>query len=367
MFKAELRKNQNGNYDAVAVRQSFDNFAPNQSMATYLEENYKADRLEDLYGRFKTATDVAGLTADIANATGADFLINLPQENLSALRNTTEILTDSVLQPTEEPNRVIGGADYYSQESDGKGLVTGYENNTTTAYMYGDKRIDNTNRLGVGVSVMQMSASYDNGADRDETFINMFIPWMHKLSDKLHFASIFTLGYGFGDYDRGNNQEADIKDYVYGSTNKLVYSMNLADYAELEPSLILNVIGYYQDDMNENDLQISGGNHLSVEGGAGLFVKKELMDSKYGKLTARLGGVYYHEFAEPYKNIRAGFRGGQGSFTINDFANIYNRDRAVLSAALNWDYKQINLYARYQQMLQELDTKNFDLGVKYNF
>jgi hypothetical protein len=77
--------------------------------------------------------------------------------------------------------------------------------------------------------------------------------------------------------------------------------------------------------------------------------------------------VYYHEFAEPYKNIRAGFRGGQGSFTINDFANIYNRDRAVLSAALNWDYKQINLYARYQQMLQELDTKNFDLGVKYNF
>ena len=366
MFNTELKQNNTGNYDAVATRRNFQEFAPNKSIASYLEQNYQAGTLENVYAELKTLGTDADVTKDIVHKTGADFLINLPQENLNAIRDTTEVIVDAILTPTEDQYRISSGAHVYYQESDNHGLASGYENTMSSAYMYGDKRINNNNRLGLGLAFMQMDSSYDMGASRDENFVSAFVPWLHKFSDNLRLTSILTAGYGYGDYERGT-QEADINDYIYGVTNKLAYNINLADYAELEPSLILNVLGYYQDEMDDDEIVVKAENHLSAEVGAGLFIKKELMDDKYGKLTARVGGVYYHELADPYNKMRAGFKGGVGSYEINDFANIYSRDRAVLSAMLDYNYKQIGVYAKYHHLLQKNDAKNFDFGVKYNF
>ncbi len=367
MFKGSLSGNNNGNYDVVATRRNFNEFAPNASIANYLEENYKQQRLAELYGELKAAGTDEALIDDILSSTGADFLVNLPQENLNALRNASEIIADSILTPTDEINRITSGADAYFMDADGRRGVTGYETTAATAFMYGDKRLDNKNRLGLGLSFMQMNSSYDNGADRKENFVSIFLPWLHSFTDKLRLASILNFGYGYGDYDRGSNRDANITDFVYGLTNKLVYSINLADFAELEPALVLNAIGYYQDEMDEGDLVVKGGNHLSVEAGVGAYLKKELMNSKYGKLTARLGGMYYRELADPYHRMRAGFKSGVGSYSINDFADIYNRDRAVLSAMLDYEYKRIALYLKYHQLLQRNKAQNFDAGIRYNF
>lgn len=367
MFKGSAEKNSRNGYDAVATRRRFNEFTPNDSIAEYLEENYKNHRLAEMFMQLKSNETDLDLSTDILSETGADFLINLPAENLAALRNAGEVIADSALTPTDEENRITSGADSYIINAKGRRGATGYDTTAATAFMYGDKRLNNKNRLGLGLSFMQMSTSYDNGVDRKENFVSLFIPWIHKFSDKLRLASIFTAGYGYGDYDRGNDREADIQDIIYGITNKLVYEINLADIAELEPALVLNAIGYYQDEMDDGTLTVKSGNHLSVEAGVGLYLKKELMDSKYGKLTARLGGMYYHELADPYNKMRAGFNGGVGSFEINDFANIYSRDRAVLSAMLNYEYKRLALYLKYFRMLQRNKAENFDMGIRYNF
>ena len=367
MFKGTAEKNSHNGYDAVATRRNFNEFTPNESIAEYLEENYKRQRLAEMFMQLKSNETDFDLSQDILSETGADFLINIPAENLAALRNAGEVIAESALTPTDEENRIMSGADSYIINANGRRGATGYDTTAATAFMYGDKRLNNKNRLGLGLSFMQMSTSYDNSVDRKENFVSLFIPWIHKFSDKLRLASVFTAGYGYGDYDRGNDREADIQDIIYGITNKLVYEINLADIAELEPALVLNAIGYYQDEMDDGTLTVKSGNHLSVEAGIGLYLKKELMDSKYGRLTARLGGMYYHEFADPYNKMRAGLNGGVGSFEINDFANIYSRDRAVLSAMLNYEYKKLALYLKYFHLLQRNKAQNFDMGIRYNF
>ena len=367
MFKGSAEKNSHNGYDAVATRRSFNEFAPNDSIAAYLEENYKRQRLAEMFMQLKSDETDLSLSQDILSETGADFLINIPAENLAALRNAGEVIAESALSPTDDANRIMSGADSYIINAKGRRGATGYDTTAATAYMYGDKRLNNKNRLGLGLSFMQMSTSYDNSVDRKENFVSLFLPWIHKFSDKLRLASIFTAGYGYGEYDRGNGREADIQDIIYGITNKLVYEINLADIAELEPALVLNAIGYYQDEMDDGTLTVKSGNHMSVEAGVGLYLKKELMDSKYGRLTARLGGMYYHELADPYNKMRAGLNSGVGSYEINDFANIYSRDRAVLSAMLNYEYKKLALYLKYFHMLQRNKSQNFDMGIRYNF
>ena len=368
LFTAQVKKNANENlYDAEANRRNFNEFTPNSSIGNYLENNYHQEKLAQLFEKLKSANSDAILAADILKQTGADILPNLAQENLMALRNSAEVITDAVLADNDEENRVISGADAYFQDAEAKNGVTGYDNTTATAYMFGDKRLDNKNRLGLGLSYMQMSSSYDNGGSRTQNFVSLFFPWLHKFTEKLKLASVLNFGYGWGKFDRGIGNEADLTDYIYGLSNKLIYSMNLADMAELEPALMFNVQGYTADDMNMGDLKVKQSNHLSAEAGIGLYIKKSFSDEKYGKLTARLGGAYYHEFANPYRRIRAGFADGVGSFSINDYAGIYSRDRAVLSAMLNYEYKRIALYLKYNRFIQRKNSQNLDMGVKYNF
>ena len=60
-------------------------------------------------------------------------------------------------------------------------------------------------------------------------------------------------------------------------------------------------------------------------------------------------------------------RGASGWYTINDYANLYQRDRAVLEAAIDYEYKDIALYAKYNRLIQKNDPQLFDFGVKYKF
>ena len=247
-------------------------------------------------------------------------------------------------------------------------MITGYDNNTTTTYMYGDMKVNTKNRLGLGLALLRSSTSYDNGVSRKENFINIFVPWIHRFKDNLNLASIFNLGYGFGHFDRSNNR-ADIKDYVYGFTNRLSYNINLNNVAELEPQLFFNTIGYYQSDMKEEGthaLRIKQGNHTSVEAGFGLFLKKMLLENEKHKLSMKLGAAYYHEFLDPFSHMSTGFVGGNGVFRIDD-ADLYDHDRAVLEATIDYEYKAIDMYLKYYHLIQKNKSQIFDFGVKYNF
>jgi len=372
MFTARATTNANGNgNDVVLERKDFAEFTPNESIANYLEDNYRAGNMEEMYDEIKSQRSQPNVNLAIAKDLGYDIFPNFADENYLTLKSLNRNITDTVLTPTDEVNRVVAGTDYINLETDNKGFLSGYDLDATSMYTFGDKRLDNQNRLGLGLSITRLTSDYDRGGDRKLTIFNLFVPYMHKFTDNLRLASILSAGYGNGEYDRENNHESDITDIFYGWTNELRYTMDLNGFAELEPALMLNALGYTEDGFDEGHgagaIESKKTHNMSVEGGVGLFLKKKVSLEKYGRLGFKIGGAYYREMADPYDDIEARNRGAHGWYKINDYANIYDRDRALLEAAVDYEYKNIGLYAKYNQLIQRNDPKLIDLGLKVNF
>ena len=371
LFTAQKQQNASGSYDVVMNRRNFSEFTNNASLSSYLEKNYQEGNMESTFDSIKTAGDELSTQKNIGDIAGLNTMLNFADENFQVIRSLNRNMADTILKPTDEPYRVVAGYDNYNLETDTKGLLSGYELSSNSMYTFGDKRLDNKNRLGLGLSFTKLSTSYDDSGDRDLSIVNLFVPYLHKFSDNLRLASIASIGYGWGEYDRGSERDADITDIFYGLTNELRYTIDLNGFAELEPALMLNALGYSEEGFDEgnaeNALRTKRTNNLSVEGGIGLFLKKDVKMEKYGKLGFKIGGVYYHEFASPYDKIRAQHNGATGWYYINDYANLYQRDRAVLEAAIDYEYKDISLYAKYNYLIQKNDPQLFDLGVKYKF
>jgi hypothetical protein len=222
----------------------------------------------------------------IAQDLGYDVLPNFAQENYIALKSLNRNISDTVLTPTSETNRVVAGGDYMNIETDNKGFLSGYELNASSMYTFGDKRLDNKNRLGLGLSITHLDTNYDRGGDRKLNIFNLFVPYMHKFTNNLNWASILSVGYGDGEYDRGNKKESDITDIFYGWANELRYTMDLNGFAELEPALMLNALGYTEDGFDEGSgadaLETQKTHNMSVETGVGLFLKKKVSLERYG-------------------------------------------------------------------------------------
>ena len=371
MFKASIEENSTGNKNVVLTRSSFDEFTPNASIANYLEENYKSNNLVDMYDNIKTQATDTTTSEVIANELGYDIMPNFADENFTVLRSLNRNITETILTPTDEVNRITAGFDNINIETKNKGLLSGSELTSNTMYTFGDKRLDNKNRLGLGLSLTKISSDYERGGSRDLEVVSIFMPYMHKFSEKLRLSSILSFGMGFGEYDRDNN-EADINDIFYGLTNELRYSMDLNGFAELEPALMLNAIGYTEDGFDEGNsssaIESKKTHNLSVEAGIGLFIKKQFDTPEHGRFTMRVGGAYYRELASPYDNIVARKKSSTGAwYKIDDYANLYDEDRALLEATINYDYKALGLYLKYNRLFQRNDPQLFDLGVKYNF
>ncbi|MCM1323764.1 MAG: autotransporter outer membrane beta-barrel domain-containing protein, partial [Acetobacter sp.] len=373
MFNASIEKNQNGDgYNITQERKNFAEFAPNQSIANYLEQNYKEGQLENMYNELKSKSDAQALSNETAKKLGYNIMPNFADENFTVLKSLNRNIANTLLKPTEETNRVVAGYDYIDWESDNKGLLSGSDLSANTMYTFGDKRLDNNNRLGLGLSFTKLSSNYEMGGDRDLNIVSIFMPYVHKFAENLHLASVLSVGYGYGEYDRGNDNESDITTFFYGLTNELRYSIDLNGFAELEPALMLNAIGYsddgYDEGNGESALETRRTRNLSIEAGAGLFLKKNVSTEKYGKFGFKIGGIYYRELGSPYKSIDARMKHGNGSwYRINDYANLYSHDRAILEAAIDYEYKQIGVYLKYNRLIQKNNPELFDLGVKYNF
>ena len=372
LFEAKTEKNKEGNTDVVLKRKEFSNFTPNKSMADYLTKNYQAKKFEDTFNSLKSATTQSNLQENLADFMGHDRLLNFADENFSVLRSLNRTMADTILKPTDEKNRVIAGYDNFNLETDDKGVLSGYELNSNSMFTFGDKRLNNWSRLGLGLSFTDINTSYEKGGDRDLNIVSVFVPYLRKISDKLNLVSILNLGYGYGDYDRGSDKQSDIEEIIYGLTNELRYTININGFAELEPALMLNAIGYTEkgfDEGNAKDaIQTKRTNNLSVELGLGVFLKKEVKMEKYGKLGFKIGGVYYHEFADPYRDITLRHKDALGSwYRINDYANLYQRDRAVLEAVIDYAYKDLALYVKYNKLIQKNNPDLFDMGLKFNF
>ena len=373
MFNAKVEKNQSGNgYNVTQERKNFAEFAPNSSIAEYLEQNYKEGFLEGMFDKFKQYGDANSLSAKAAKDLGYDILPNFADENYTVIKSLNRNIANTLLKPTDEENRVVAGYDNINWETDGKGFLSGSDMHANSMYTFGDKRLDNQNRLGLGLSFTKLSSSYDTGGDRDLNIASIFVPYVHKFTDNLRLATVASVGYGYGEYDRGSNRDSDISAIFYSITNELRYTIDLNGFAELEPALMLNAIGYSEDNYDEGNaegaIETQNHNTHSLEAGFGLFLKKSVQTEKYGKFGFKVGGIYYRELGSPYKSIDARVKNGNNLwYRVNDYANLYSHDRAIIEAAIDYEYKQIGVYLKYNRLIQKNNPELFDLGVKYNF
>ncbi|MBP5699193.1 MAG: hypothetical protein J6W96_06675, partial [Alphaproteobacteria bacterium] len=371
LFEVSARKNDNGGNDVVAERKNFSEFTPNKSIAEYLEKNYQEGNMEDMYDSVKSETTATKAELNLAKNLGYDILPNFADENYMALKSLNRNISDTMLEPNNDPYRIVAGADHVNLQTKNEKTLSGYDMNASSIYTFGDKRLNNWNRLGLGLSITKLSSSYDRGGDRDLNIFSVFMPYVHNFSDKLRLASVLSVGYGDGDYDRGSRRESDITDIFYGWGNELRYTMDLNGFAELEPALMLNAMGYTEDGFDEDaadGIRSKKTQNMSVEAGIGMFLKKKVSLARYGRLGFRVGGAYYRELADPYDEIQAQRKGSTGWYKMNDYANIYDHDRAVVEAAVDYEYKRFSAYVKYNEMLLKRNRPQmFDLGIKYNF
>ena len=372
MFKAELVQNENGSSDIVMTRKDFAETTDNTSLASYLEANYASQKAQGLFTALKQAPTASAYSKALSEQLGMSLLPNFAQENFNIFRSLGNLITDNLFNKDLTKERMMVGYDYLSLERSTQNNITGYENHSNSSYFLGDITLDKYSRFGMGISITQFNSDYDDDSDRDETFAQALASYMYDFKNNWRYAGVARAGYGFGDYSRrtsNNDFDGNLHDIIYGLSNELRYSYE-TKYFTLEPQLELNFAGYYQRGINEENksgaLITDSTNNFSVESGIGLYASKEFNLEKYGRFKGRLGGSYYHEWAQPYHSIKAHLRNTDGSYKIES-DDIFKRDRFMIGADITYSYQEFDLYLRGSTYIEHDDVTVINAGIKYNF
>ena len=373
MFEASIEEGEDGAADIVMKRESFNNLSSASSIAAYLEQNYKAEKNEQLFDALKSAPNAASYRSAEAELLGYGLLPNFSRENMTVLRSLNNALNKELFT-AEGKERKMVGYDFLYQARDTKGTLTGYENYANTMYFMYDNEHENGLRSGLGMSITQFNSNYDDDSSRKEIMIQALVPVSYKAENGLKWASVARFGYGDGEYKRRTSSdvfESDLSEWIYGLSNAVRYEMDLG-FVKVEPTAEFNVLGYYQNRIREdknkaNAIKADAVNNLSVEGGLGFNLSKEWKLNERDKLSVHAGAMYYHEFAEPYHSLDASIYGMTGSYRITDYEGIYDDDRGVLSAGFDYDIGDFTIYGQYNQYIEDENPMSINAGLKYRF
>ena len=373
MFEASIEEGEDGAADIVMKRESFNNLSSASSIAAYLEQNYKAEKNEQLFDALKSAPNAASYRSAEAELLGYGLLPNFSRENMTVLRSLNNALNKELFT-AEGKERKMVGYDFLYQARDTKGTLTGYENYANTMYFMYDNEHENGLRSGLGMSITQFNSNYDDDSSRKEIMIQALVPISYKAENGLKWASVARFGYGDGEYKRRTSSdvfESDLSEWIYGLSNAVRYKMDLG-FVKVEPTAEFNVLGYYQNRIREdknkaNAIKADAVNNLSVEGGLGFNLSKEWKLNERDKLSVHAGAMYYHEFAEPYHSLDASIYGMTGSYRITDYEGIYDDDRGVLSAGFDYDIGDFTIYGQYNQYIEDENPMSINAGLKYRF
>ncbi len=94
---------------------------------------------------------------------------------------------------------------------------------------------------------------------------------------------------------------------------------------------------------------------------------KEVEFNQDSKLNLALGVGYYHEFANPYRGFSAHHGDSLGKYKLRDIEHLNSRNRGILSAKVNYDYKDFSIYGELLQYLEDEYPLDIDVGLKYRF
>ena len=97
----------------------------------------------------------------------------------------------------------------------------------------------------------------------------------------------------------------------------------------------------------------------------GLYAKKQFTPFGDDELNIRLGGTYYHEFANPYQAADAGVVGLLGHYHMNGYET--QRDRAVLATRFDYKRGRFNFYLEGSRFIEDDSTYSINAGLTYAF
>ena len=370
MFTAE----QNGN-DVVMNRVAFNNLSADGSIASFLEHNYANGNGAALFNDLRRSPSQNAFGNTESSWLGYGLLPNFSRENMRFMQNLNSVLNDKLFETAATGSvRKMVGYDYFTQDRDTRGTLTGYDNYANSAYFMYDREVNADWRAGFGMSVTHFYSSYDDDSSRKEIMVQALLPVSYDSGSRIKTSSIFRAGYGNGEYKRhaaNTTFESDLSEWIYGLSNSARYEIDL-DVVKLEPVAEFNILGYYQNRIREDKgkegaINADAENNLSVEAGIGVRLSKDFELDEHNKIALKAGAMYYHEFANPYHSLTASQHGMSGTYRITDYEGIYERDRGVINAGVDYDWNEFTFYADFNQYIEDENPFAVNLGLKYNF
>ena len=371
MYNATTAENKEGSYDVVMSMKDLSSIT-DVDAASYYQENYDNQKNAELFNALKSATTQSQYNQIDADVRGTTVLPNIAQEELKVARSLdTKLMTELFNTKGQDVRRMVGADNMYVGRDD-MGTLTGYDIMSQSMYALYDQKLNNNYRLGLGLSFTHTDTDYNNDSTRKNFVVQGYVPLTYTNARGLTAVSMARLGYADGDYRRYSNSktfEADTNAITYGLLNELRYTIT-ANGINITPFVGLNAIGWYQDKINEgNDalaLEVASSHVFSLESALGLYLDKDIEFNHDNKLNVALGVGYYHEFANPYKGMNASINDTFGDYKLRN-RKLDRRDRGILSAKVNYDYKDFSIYGELMQYLEEQYPVKVDVGLKYKF
>ena len=371
LYNPTLRSNSNGSYDVVLERKDFSVLTKDKDDAKYLDKNYRSERNMALFNTLKGISSASEAEKTWADVSGKSVLPNIPEEELKVQRSLDRTMMDGLFKEGDDIRRMVGG-DAMHIGRDTHNTLTGYDLDSQSMYALYDQKQNNNYRLGLGLSFTHTNTDYNNDSRRKNFMVQGYVPLSYTNRKGLTAVSMARLGYANGDYKRyGYNKatyEADTEAITYGLLNEARYTYDLK-FLKLTPFIGLNATGWYQNSTNEGNedlaLHIASSNVFSLESALGIYLDKEIEFDQDQRLNIALGMGYYHEFADPYKGAEARHTGSISHHHLKN--TMHSRDRGVLSAKINYDYKNLSVYGELIQYLEEENPIEIEGGLKYKF
>ena len=368
LYTAEKRKNDQNSYDVVLKRRSFDSLLANKDAASFWEDNYRQGNGLGLYNDLKLASSVSELQKKEANLRGADVLPGFRRENALVYNHLSRQFNDNLFNKPDE--KYIGGYKYLDISRDNDGIMQGNDGTSHTAYGLLKDTASNGMTYGLGLTISQLKSDYDNGSERKSNIFGLWAPIGTNFAGGTQWYSKFYAGYEDGSYDRVTalqKYSGDINSYQYGLSNEIRHPLSLGHGVIFSPAAELNLLGVYQEGFNEGEsigaINTKDKNLLSMEGGLGAYLSKELFFGNSHKIGVRIGGIYYVEFLDPDDGYNARMKGMAGRYKISHKSD---DGRAVFSARVDYTYKNLTLYGLLEQETGDYKAWSIDAGIQYN-
>ena len=365
MFDATT-KTENDVTDVELNRKEFEEIMDDKELADFFETNYGLQNNEKLFDAIKGAGNKDDFDETVEIESGKKFYANLPRENMAVLRGLNEQEQNRILEDGLDGSYF--GMDFYRTGKDARDGLSGYADNVYSPYIGFGEQLNHNWRLGATLRAAYADADYDEASSsRDNKILMAFLPILYQ-NNGFQFLTMPSIGAGYGTYKRhaiSGTYEADTWDFYYGLYNHAEYSIDLK-VAELVTEAELNLQGSSMSEAEEDDgFNLEANDSLSLEAGVGLKLRKRIQLAKDRSLMLAIGTKYYHEFLNPYKDLRVGMNGSPVDYPVDAYDEDENRLKTTAEAI----YKDgdIAVAAQISHNAEKESSVEGGVGVRYSF